>query len=550
LLISFCGLFGAVYESDQAFWWSSLSWLSLGTVFLMLGLHVEMLQYYNQIDRVYDSKVFVPVYCNNFTSSNNNKLSDVSFISCGLIIFLMMLGLWGIWVSVVSTPADIGVVIYTMSFIATFLYIKFGCGKTTLLIQKLILTGGFTDELIMQCCNDSLDAYSTHTVTTIDPTSTVKALDPIDAYNSVTEFASKRREAFELLNNEVEAQCTNLTFLSPIPLYGLVYSSVDQIAMDDSINKLNELYEDYIDMNTLWAEWIAYFKLTALFAARAQYTQHITSLLTFLHNNGNCNYSDFSEKNLLELNESDLLVIMNAYNQYLKSKEVELKISKKEQDRIIENQKRIEEERRRILELELTRRRQEEEDERKRKEIERLEKLAKEQELERLRREQQLEQERRDKELLELQLQKKEEERLKKLEEDRIRMEKEKYDREQLELRLKNEELERLEREKQLEAERLEREKQLEAERLEREKQLEAERLEREKLLAKLSQVERERLEAEEKHRKDWEAFMLKLQEDSARKESELVARLEQERRLALSKLEEVTFSIIFHQTL
>jgi hypothetical protein len=379
LFVTLCGLYGAIADSDNAFWWSSLSWLSMSTVFLLLGLQVEMLQYYDKIDRVYDTDVFVPVHC--FDSSSNGKVSNVSFRSCGLVIFLAMLAAWGIWVSVIALPPDIGVVIYTISAVATLVYIKFGCGKTTLCINQLVATGAFTDELLLDCGNTSIKAFS-GTTALLDPSNAAKeASDPAAVYTAIVEYAVQKQTALELLNKEVTAQC--VSYLSPVPLVGalLAWQSgvvFDKLANEAAVNAMHELYETFTDDFALLTEFYAYFRLTALSAARLHYRQHIAGLLAFIQSNSTL---AVREKDLLNLNEVEMLAIMSGYNRYLKSKEAESEVSKKEEERIKEQQRRIEEERRRVLEAEeLTKRRQAEEEERKRCEAEEAIRIAREKE--------------------------------------------------------------------------------------------------------------------------------------------------------------------------
>ncbi len=383
LFVTLCGLYGAIADSDNAFWWSSLSWLSMATVFLLLGLQVEMLQYYDKLDRVYDTDVFVPVYC--FDSSSNGKVSNVSFRSCGLIIFLAMLAAWGIWVSVIASPPDIGVVIYTISAVATLVYIKFGCGKTTLCINQLVATGGFTDELLLDCGNTSIKAFS-GTTALLDPSNAAKeASDPAAVYTAIAEYAVQKQTALELLNKEVAAQC--VSYLSPVPLVGALLAwqngvVFDKLANETAVNAMHELYETFTDDFALLTEFYAYFRLTALSAARLHYRQHIAGLLAFIQSNSTL---AVREKDLLNLNEVEMLAIMSGYNRYLKSKEAESEVSKKEEERIKEQQRRIEEERRRVLEAELTKRRQAEEEERKRREAEEAIRVAREKEEQRKR---------------------------------------------------------------------------------------------------------------------------------------------------------------------
>ncbi len=384
LFVTLCGLYGAIADSNNAFWWSSLSWLSMGSVFLFLGLQVEMLQYFDKIDRVYDTDVFVPVYCND--SNGNRKVSNISFRSCGLIVFFAMLASWGVWVSVIAIPPDIGIVIYTISAIATLIYIKFGCGKTTLCINQLLATGGFTDELLLDCGNVSIKAFS-NTAVVLDPASNEnKGSDPADVYTAIVEFVLQKQGAYELLNQKIATRC--VSYLSPVPMAGLMSSWYSDVAFDEaendkSVHTICELYENFIDNFTLLSEFYAYFRLTALSAARQHYRQHVSGLLSFIQTGNNL---AVREKDLLNLNEVDMLAIMSEYNQYLKSKEIESQISKKEEERIKEQQRRIEEERRRVLEAELTKRRQAEEEERKRRvAIEEAEKLAREKEEQRKR---------------------------------------------------------------------------------------------------------------------------------------------------------------------
>ena len=376
LFVTLCGLYGAIADSNNAFWWSSLSWLSMSCVFLFLGVQVEMLQFFDKIDRVYDTDVFVPVYCND--SNGNGKVNNISLRSCGLIVFFAMVAIWGIWVSVIAIPSDIGIVIYTISAVSTLIYIKFGCGKTTLCIKQLLATGGFTDELLLDCGYSSIGAFS-NTAVVLDPASNQnKVSDPADVYAAIVEYVLHKQGAFELLNQKVATQCVG--YLSPIPMGGIISSWFCGVAFDDaendkSVNTICELYENFIDNFTLLSEFYAYFRLTALVAARQHYRQHVSGLLAFIQSGSNL---AVCEKDLFNLNEVDMLAVMSGYNQYLKSKEIEAQFSKKEEERIKEQQRRIDEERRRVLEAELTKRRQAEEEE-----AERQRKIALEEERQR-----------------------------------------------------------------------------------------------------------------------------------------------------------------------
>jgi hypothetical protein len=233
--------------------------------------------------------------------------------------------LWGLWFSVIASPADIGVVVYTIAAISMSVYIKFGCGKTARHIHDLLIMGGFTDELLLECLNSSLNAYST---TILDPSINLKETpDPSEIIKSITKYTSDTEEAYQALDQTVKSCCIGP--LSPVPLYHAIISvfnrfTIDSEWTDESTVKVSDAYNDYIEKATLITEFYAHFRLTALSASTIYYHKHVSGLLNFIQSQQSSNFTTaIQEKDLLQMAEVDMIAVMNSYNLYLKSKKAE-----------------------------------------------------------------------------------------------------------------------------------------------------------------------------------------------------------------------------------
>jgi hypothetical protein len=373
------GIYGVISESKYSFWWCTFSWVSLSVLFLIVGIISEC----NDLIKVYNFNLLVPVY--EKVKSESEIVSDVSFQAFGILIFFLMMAIWGIWLSFVTTPSDIGVIIFVNSLVCIGIFIKYNIGRTMSEIKRLDSRGYFSDQILIISLKSSiqqvnpLEINNTILSTSSSLSNSISMTTDDDCFNDIKKLVEIRDKSLIFLNEVIQLYCSVSSTLSPIPFFGLWSSGSNNDIETNSSTELMDiqiLYNaqlDYIESSLNLSKMYAIFQMQSYTLGKSNFKNQENKLVSYLK----LKYTsmcDITTKYLNSIPEDDFILIMKEYNDFLKhKKEYDMRVNIAEQEEINAAKRRLDE-KKRIFEINLKNKRKKLKLEKERLEKERIEK--------------------------------------------------------------------------------------------------------------------------------------------------------------------------------